>query len=132
MGCLVFRNQLKHPETIEDLGVKFMFGWFKKDPAKERPPEEYEGLVVHHYEGQILSPEYNVNDPEAYPYHAMYPHGYGKIDYIFSGEVIESYEGKFDTGQYSGNGKLTKYGEVYEGLFLENEYIGPASEDDIP
>ena len=61
----------------------------------------------------------------------MYPHGYGKIDYIFSGEVIESYEGKFDTGQYSGNGKLTKYGEVYEGLFLENQYIGPASEDDI-
>jgi len=29
-------------------------------------------------------------------------------------------------------GKLTKYSEVYEELFLANEYIGAASEDDIP
>lgn len=29
-------------------------------------------------------------------------------------------------------GKLTKYGDVYEELFLANEYIGAASEDDIP
>ena len=27
--------------------------------------------------------------------------------------------------------KLTKYGEVYEGLFLANEFIGAESEGDI-
>ena len=58
--------------------------------------------------------------------------GFGKIEYIFSDEVIESYEGNFDAGQYSGYGKLTKYGEVYEGLFSANEYIGAAAKDDIP
>lgn len=105
-----------------------MFGMFKKDPSKERPKEEYEGLCIHHYEGQILSPEYNVNNPDAYPFHAIYPHGYGKIIYKFGNDINESYEGEFVSGQYSGQGKLIKDGEVFEGTFSKNKFVGSSGE----
>ena len=100
-----------------------MFGWFKKDASLERPEEDTKGLVTHHYEGGVLSPEYNVNNPEEYPYHALYPHGEGKITYKYGDEVLESYEGEFEVGQYSGRGRLEKNGKVYEGFFSDNKYL---------
>ena len=61
--------------------------------------------------------------------HLVLP-GVGSFDlamqlFVDSGmrEVVEEYEGSFDGGQYSGEGKLTKNGEVYEGLFIENKFV---------
>ena len=99
-----------------------MFEWWNKI-RRTMPDEDYENIVLHKYEGQVLSTEYNVNDPDEYPYHNIFPHGHGKIKYIYDGEVVEEYEGSFDGGQYSGEGKLTKNGEVYEGLFIENKFV---------
>ena len=102
-----------------------MFGIFKKDPAKQRPEEQYEELVTQHYEGSVISAEYNVNDPDEYPFHSLFPHGKGKIIYTYDEKVVESYEGEFDGGQYNGEGKLIKNGEVFEGVFKENKFIKP-------
>ena len=60
----------------------------KKDASLKRPEEDFKGLVTHHYEGGVLSPEYNVNNPEEYPYHALYPHGKGKLTYTYGDEVV--------------------------------------------
>ena len=100
-----------------------MFGLFKKYLPKKSPDEDYEGIVTHHYEGSVMSSEYNVNDPEAYPYHAIWPHGNGKITYTYGDEVVETYEGEFDVGQYSGKGRLVRKGEVFEGTFSENVFV---------
>jgi len=54
----------------------------------------------------------------------LFPHGVGKIKYIYDGKVVEEYEGEFDGGQYSGNGKLIKNGEVFEGVFSNNKFVG--------
>ena len=101
-----------------------MFKFLKKLQGELRPNEEYEKIVLHEYEGQVISSEYNVNDPEEYPYHALFPHGVGKIKYIYEGKVVEEYEGEFDGGQYSGKGKLIKNGEVFEGVFSNNKFVG--------
>ena len=100
-----------------------MFGWLKKDPEKKRPDEEFKGIVTQHYEGSIISPEYNVNNPEEHPFHNLFPHGFGKLVYTYGGEVVESYEGEFDGGQYSGQGKLIRSGSVFEGVFKENNFV---------
>jgi len=99
-----------------------MFEWWKKF-RRPMPEEDYEGIVLHEYEGQVISSEYNVKDPDHHPYHVLVPHGYGRIKYIYSGEVVEEYEGNFHGGQYSGEGKLTKNGKVYEGDFEENKFV---------
>ena len=55
-----------------------MFGWLKKDPEKQMPAEEYDDIVTQHYEGLVISSEYNVNDPDEYPHHNLFPHGQGE------------------------------------------------------
>ena len=40
------------------------------------------------------------------------------------GEVVEEYEGDFDGGAYHGQGKLIRFGEVFEGRFVENKFTG--------
>ena len=107
-----------------------MFGWFKKDASLRETEEDFKGLVTHHYEGGVLSPEYNVNNPEEYPYHALYPHGKGKLTYTYGDEVVESYEGEFEVGQYNGWGRLEKNGKVYEGFFFANKFAGGFDEED--
>ncbi|MDB2475478.1 hypothetical protein N9X06_00720 [Paracoccaceae bacterium] len=101
-----------------------MFKLLKKLQGAQRPAEDYEKIVLHEYQGQVISSEYNVNDPDEYPYHALFHHGVGKIKYIYDGEVVEEYEGEFDGGQYSGKGKLTKNGKVFEGEFSNNKFVG--------
>lgn len=100
-----------------------MFGLFKKDPSKQRPEEEYERTVTQHYEGSVISSDYNVNAPDEYPYQSLYPHGFGKIVYTFSGEVVESYEGEFKGGQYSGKGRLVRKDSIFEGSFKDNKFL---------
>ena len=101
-----------------------MFKFLKKLLGEKRPAEDYEKIVLHEYQGQVISSEYNVNDPDEYPYHVLFPHGVGKIKYIYDGEVVEEYEGEFDGGQYSGKGKLIKNGKVFEGEFSNNKFVG--------
>ena len=100
-----------------------MFKFLKKLQSGQRPNEDYEKIVLHEYEGQVISSEYNVNDPEEYPYHALFPHGFGKIKYIYEGKVVEEYEGEFNSGQYHGRGRLYWRGEVYEGRFEDGEFV---------
>ena len=52
-----------------------------------------------------------------------------KITYKYDDEVVESYEGEFEVGQYSGRGRLEKNGKVYEGFFSENRYLGGLAEE---
>ena len=86
--------------------------------------EDYEKLVLHEYSGQVISSEYNVDDPDAYPFHALFPHGRGTIKYIYKGEVVEQYDGEFEGGQYSGQGKMIKNGQNFVGEFKNNKFIG--------
>ena len=99
-----------------------MLNWIK-NLRRPMHNEDYEGIVLHEYSGQVISSEYNVNDPDDYPYHALYPHGRGKMKYIYNGEVVEQYEGEFEGGQYSGNGKLIKDGKIFEGKFKNNKFV---------
>jgi len=59
-------------------------------------------------------------------FHSLFPHGSGTIKYIYNhhGEVVEQYEGEFDGGQYSGQGKMIKNGETFVGKFKNNKFIG--------
>ena len=100
-----------------------MFKWWKNFRRPMRD-EEYEKIVLHEYSGQVISSEYNVDDPDSYPFHALFPHGSGTIKYIYNGEVVEQYEGEFDGGQYSGQGKMIKNGETFVGEFKKNKFIG--------
>ena len=100
-----------------------MFNIFKKDPAKQDPQEESGEIVTDYYEGSVISSDFNVDDPDEYPFHSLYPHGAGKIVYTRNGEVVEEYEGEFVGGQYCGQGKLIRNGEVFEGTFKENKFV---------
>ena len=73
--------------------------------------------------GSVISSECNVNNPEEYPYHAPYPHGNEKITCTYGDEVVESCQGDFDGGQYSGKGRLVRKGKVFEDTFSENFFV---------
>jgi len=96
-----------------------MFGFGKK--KEEKPRVETTCL----YSGEVICGDYDVNDPDNYPFHNLFPHGRGKITYMSEGgEVVEEYEGDFDGGAYHGQGKLIRFGEVFEGRFVENKFTG--------
>ena len=106
-----------------------MFGLFKKGSDAEDNIAESEDVTTH-YEGGVMSAEYDartlnrkIPDRQDYPYHNLYPHGFGKITYKNGDYIIEEYEGEFEVGQYQGKGKLTLNGEVFEGTFKENRFV---------
>ena len=62
---------------------------------------------------------------QSYPYHMLAPHGQGKIVCKWGDMVVEQYEGQFEVGQYHGKGTLIdRHGEVHEGEFKENLFVG--------
>ena len=97
-----------------------MFGFGK---AKEQKPQLETAC---YYEGEVICGDYDVNDPNSYPFHNLYPHGKGKITYtnVETGEIVENYEGEFEGGAYNGSGKLIHFGEIFEGQFAENKFLG--------
>lgn len=75
------------------------------------------------YDGEVICGDYDVNNPDDYPFHNLFPHGKGKITYMVGDTVVEQYEGEFKSGQYHGQGVLVdRYGEVFEGDFQKNNY----------
>ena len=120
-----------------------MFGLFGKKSKKDN--EENENIydpekVTVFYEGQLISPEYATEtlvftnngetirddfNTQGYSFHNLFPHGKGKITYKDGDKVLEEYEGEFLEGQYHGHGTLTDiHGEILEGEFKENKFIG--------
>ena len=108
-----------------------MFGMFKKGSEPEGDGYDPDQVDVH-YEGGVMSPDYeaetlnrdDIND-QSYPYHALFPHGKGKLVYKLHDVVMEQYEGEFEAGQYQGKGTLIdKHGEVHEGEFKANLFVG--------
>ena len=66
-----------------------------------------------------------MNNPDVYPFHNLFPDGKGKITYKLGDQTVQQYEGNFQGGQYHGQGVLIdKQGEVFEGIFKENLYVG--------
>ena len=121
-----------------------MFGFFKKKDTilpyidDEGSIYDADDIIVH-YEGTLISPEYAAEtlvfqnngkklrddfNTQPYPYHALYPHGKGKMTYKDGEDIVEQYEGEFQYGQYHGAGTLIdRHGEVLEGTFKENKFI---------
>ena len=105
-----------------------MFRFFKKSKPKEFIHAKESPLdmskVKTWYHGEVICGDYDINDPQGYPYHNLYPHGKGHIVYSLNDKVIEEYKGEFRSGQYHGSGELIdRYGEVFEGKFCENYFV---------
>ena len=119
-----------------------MFSFFKKQKNENLKDDEervYDSdKVTVHYEGSVLSPEYanetlvftkgkilreNFNT-QAYSFHNLFPHGKGKLTYKDGDQILEQYEGEFESGQYHGSGTLIdRHGEVLEGTFKDNKFV---------
>ena len=108
-----------------------MFGLFKKSAATHDDGYDPDMVIVH-YEGEVMSPEYaaetlNRSDvnKQNYPHHMLWPHGKGKLVYKLNDTIMEQYEGEFEVGQYQGKGTLIdRHGEIHEGEFKENLFVG--------
>ena len=106
-----------------------MFRFFKKSKPKEFIHAKESPLdmskVKTWYHGEVICGDYDINDPQGYPYHNLYPHGKGHNVYSLNDKVIEEYKGDFEQGQYHGKGILAnRHGEVFRGQFWENSYVG--------
>lgn len=104
-----------------------MFGIFGKKKTVSKTAEDNIGMdsVKVWYEGEVICGDYNLNNPGEYPYHNLFPHGAGKIIYSVDELIVEQYEGQFEVGQYHGSGVLIdRFGEILEGSFKENLYVG--------
>jgi len=102
-----------------------MFGLFRKKNILANKPSDQIDLdkIRVFYEGEVISGDYDLNNPDDYPFHNLFPHGKGKITYMEGDNIVEQYEGEFIGGQYHGKGSLIdKNGEVFEGVFKENSY----------
>ena len=101
-----------------------MFGLFSKKKT-EQQSDEYVDMnnVRVFYEGEVICGDYDVNNPDDYLFHNLFPHGKGKITYMEGDKVVEEYMGFFKGGQYHGHGVLIdRHGEIFEGYFEQNSY----------
>ena len=101
-----------------------MFGLFRKKKSEQQSNESVDMNNVRvFYDGEVICGDYDVNNPDDYPFHNLFPHGKGKITYLEGDNIVEQYEGEFKDGQYHGHGVLiNRYGVVLEGQFNENRY----------
>jgi len=101
-----------------------MFGLFRKNKTQQQLDENVDMNNIRvFYEGEVICGDYDVNNPDDYPFHNLFPQGKGKITYMEGDKVVEEYTGYFKGGQYHGHGVLIdRNGEVFEGKFLENKY----------
>ena len=102
-----------------------MFGIFGKKKSVIKTSENYIDMdnVKVFYEGEVICGDYDLNNPEAYPFHNLFPEGKGKIKYMIGDRIVEEYKGNFKGGQYHGDGVLIdKNGEVFEGQFSLNNF----------
>ena len=109
-----------------------MLGFFKTNENKENDNYDPDKVTLE-FKGDVMScgdyEAYNLNreDPslnQEYPHHMFIPDGFGKITYKDETKIIEQYEGKFKVGQYEGKGKLFFKGQIFEGTFKANKFIG--------
>ena len=124
-----------------------MFKWLKnkqKAPYIEEVGNVYDpDRVTVHYSGEVLSPDNAVNslvfldggykvwenfNDQGYEYHMLTPHGKGNLTYRDQDDpdsVSEQYQGEFHGGQYHGQGtRVDRHGEVLEGKFKKNKFMG--------
>ena len=102
-----------------------IFGLFRKKQT-EQQSDEYVDMnnVRVFYEGEVICGDYDLNNPDDYPFHNLFPHGKGKITYMVNEDIVEQYNGEFTGGQYHGQGVLIdKYGEVVEGIFKKGQFL---------
>ena len=105
-----------------------MFGLFNK--KKNDNKDEYDpDKITLDYEGGVMSQ----GDYEAYTLNRNDPSSYVSSNWIGENniykdgdKIIEEYEGNFHVGQYHGQGKLSFRGKIYEGLFVENQFVDEA------
>lgn len=103
-----------------------MFGIFRKKNTSSAEPSGQIDLdkIRVFYEGEVICGDYDLNNPEDYPFHNLFPHGKGKITYIEGETIVQQYEGQFNAGQYHGKGCLVdQHGGVYEGYFIHNRWV---------
>ena len=109
-----------------------MLGFFKTNENKENDNYDPDRVTLE-YKGDVMScgdyEAYTLNrdDPslnQEYPHHRFTPDGFGKITYKDETKIIEQYEGEFKVGQYEGKGKLFFKGQIFEGTFKANKFIG--------
>lgn len=96
-----------------------MFGLFRKKKIQQKS-DDYVNMnnVRVLYDGEVICGDYDVNNPDDYPFHNLFPHGKGKIIYLEGETIVEQYEGEFKGGQYHGLGVLIdRHGEVFGGEF---------------
>ena len=103
-----------------------MFGLFRKKKSEQQSNECVDMNNVRvFYDGEVICGDYDVNNPDDYPFHNLFPHGKGKITYIEGDTIVENYVGDFKGGQYNGQGVLVdRYGEVHEGKFISGLFCG--------
>jgi hypothetical protein len=77
-----------------------------------------------YYEGEVDTADYwdpdNMGDCDIV---VLLPHGFGKLTYRVEGEVLETYEGQFFMGEYSGEGKMVRLGKEYVGKFEKHRFV---------
>ena len=102
-----------------------MFGLFGKKKVNETSENHVNVDNVRvFYEGEVICGDYDLNNPQDYPFHNLFPHGKGKITYMEGESIIEQYEGNFEGGQYSGQGTLiNRHGEILKGKFEKNKCV---------
>ena len=56
-----------------------MFGLFRRKKTKQQSDEYVDMNNVRvFYEGEVICGDYDVNNPDDYPFHNLFPHGKGK------------------------------------------------------
>ena len=69
-----------------------MFGLFRKKNILANKPSDQIDLdkIRVFYEGEVISGDYDLNNPDDYPFHNLFPHGKGKITYMEGDNIVNN------------------------------------------